>query len=400
MLLETVEVSQSTLISDYLRLSGTVIFDSGERRTIWFDIPSDTVSIGQNRGDAWAILLLPAAIERGESLNLGMPVDPVLHANLLTLQRIWHHWYPELHPVAIVAPLALAPPAGKASGLFFSGGVDSIYSLLHNIGRAREPDSLVMVWGFDLPIGRPEEFAVAHKTNAHTASQFGKTLMTIATNLKEELPGYGRWWGRMSHGAGLAGIGQLLAGRFDQVFIGSTHDYTTLSPWGSHPLTDPLYGSSTFTVVHDGAEATRVEKTALIAGHADAARGLRVCWEADAGSNCSGCSKCLRTMVTLDLIGQRAASTSFDWSKYTLAQVTRMFLKNRNDLDFSLEILVAARALGREDIVQAVNASIRRSWGLRKINLMLSKIGHTPYIWRLEAPLRKTIFETVPKQAN
>lgn len=400
MLLETVNTSKSPLTPTYVRLSGEIIFDSGERCTIWFDLPPETVSNGQTRGDAWAILLLPAAIERGETLRLELPVDPVLYDNLCSVQRIWNHWYAELIPVAIDAPFSFAPQADGEYGLFFSGGVDSYYSLLRNMTRPRKPDSLIMVWGFDLPLNRPDEFLVAQQTNARAASHFGKSLVTIATNLKEDLPGYGRWWGRMSHGAGLAGIGQLLAGRLDQVGIGSTHDYTTLSPWGSHPLTDPLFSSSAFTVVHDGAGATRVEKTALIASDDRAIKGLRVCWEANSGSNCSHCSKCLRTMVTLDLINKRATSTSFDWSEYTLKKVARMFLKNRNDLDFSLEILAAAQTLDRKDIVHSINASIRRSVGLRKIDHFLLRLGRLPYLWRAQAPLHKAIFGSSPTRSS
>lgn len=396
MLLETITTSISPLLPTCIRLSAQIVFNSGEQRTLWFDLPSDMALNAQTRGDAWAILLLPAAIERGEKLQLNLPIDPVLYDNLTSVQRIWHQWYPKLNPTTIDAPLEFAPQADGDYGLFFSGGVDSYYSLLRNINLPRKPDILIMIWGFDLPLNRPDQFLIAQQNNARAAAQFGKSLLTIATNLKEEFPGFGNLWSRMSHGAGLAGIGQLLAGRLDQVAIGSTHDYTTLSPWGSHPLTDPLFSSSAFRVLHDGAGATRVEKTTLIASDDRAIKGLRVCWEAQAGSNCSSCSKCLRTMVTLDLINKRVISTSFDWSKYTMRQVARMFLKNRNDLDFSLEILAAAQDTDRKDIAHSINASIRRSMSLRKIDRLLTRLGRLPYSWQLQILIRKAIFGPPP----
>src|SRR5262249_1702270 len=66
-------------------------------------------------------------------------------------------------------------------------------------------------------------------------------------------------------------------------------------------------------VVHDGAEARRVDKIArVVARDPLALRHLRVCLDNEAGAtNCGRCRKCARTLTALDLVGARDAATSF-----------------------------------------------------------------------------------------
>ena len=82
------------------------------------------------------------------------------------------------------------------------------------------------------------------------------------------------------------------------------HDLRTPRTTGSHPLLDPLWSSEDVELVHDGCEATRLDKLSLVASEAAARHWLRVCWEnRDGGYNCGRCEKCLRTMVAMDALG-------------------------------------------------------------------------------------------------
>jgi hypothetical protein len=54
-------------------------------------------------------------------------------------------------------------------------------------------------------------------------------------------------------------------------------------------------------VIHDGAEAGRLEKIRIISGCESAMANIRVCFH-DANVNCGTCDKCIRTMIALKLL--------------------------------------------------------------------------------------------------
>jgi hypothetical protein len=105
----------------------------------------------------------------------------------------------------------------------------------------------------------------------------------------------------------------LLSGQLKTMYLPATHTYAELFPCGSHPLLDPLWSTETLEIVHDGCEATRVEKVARIAQSGAALRYLRVCWEnRDGAYNCGRCEKCLRTMISLRVAGALDRCATFD----------------------------------------------------------------------------------------
>lgn len=85
--------------------------------------------------------------------------------------------------------------------------------------------------------------------------------------------------------------------------------------WGSHERTDSLWSSDRLLVVHDGADASRVEKLRALAGEPLVHAHLRVCWEnrAPAG-NCSACDKCVSTMAIAAACAEPERFVTFDWS--------------------------------------------------------------------------------------
>ena len=159
-------------------------------------------------------------------------------------------------------------------------------------------------------------------------------------------------------------------------------------------MVDPLFSSAHTKIVHDGAATTRVEKTERIAKVPEAIKMLRVCVASRGASNCSRCSKCLRTMVTIDLLEVRQLADSFDWANYSVDRVGDVYLANKNDIDFFLEIRQAALERARHDIVRAVDRSLERSKRSRVIDRIVTKLGKTPVLWRCEVPLRRTLLET------
>jgi hypothetical protein len=165
----------------------------------------------------------------------------------------------------------------------------------------------------------------------------------------------------MAHGCLLAAIAHLMEEQFDTYVIPATHHYGHLNPYGSHPLTDPLFSSKGLRIVHDGAAFDRVERTELVAGSSDALKVLHVCWQDFMLGNCSKCEKCVRTMATLDLVGARERARTFDWSIYSLAAVAAAWLPTESERGFFVEIVHAARARGDAALAQAAQTALASS---------------------------------------
>lgn len=258
--------------------------------------------------------LLPA-MARGEVLELSpdTPVDPVFLQNLEQLQDVFLAWQGALRlrlkRVRVEAALRSTmhvPSAGVVS--FFSGGVDGTYTAMRHRHRIT---SAVLLRGIDMQLGNDELWASAQAAARRLAAHLGLPLLTVESNIRFLGYHYGLKWAHAFQGAGLASIGHLLDAR--EVLVAATSSLADLVPYGSHPLTDPLWSSSTATVVHEGA-VPRTEKIRAISADPVVMAVLRVCWQ-DAGYNCGRCGKCLRTRLALHLLGVAAPTFSgeLDW---------------------------------------------------------------------------------------
>ena len=380
-----------------MRIAAEIRFERADRQTVWFDLPERFEPYLNDRGEPWLVLLLPCAVVAGEDLFLDLPVDPVLLYNLQGVQRVWQSWYDWAKPIEIEAPVLANPVAGTETGLFFSSGVDSYFSMLsahQEIDRTPNAplSSLLMIWGFNELSYQPDElFAQACERGTQAAAQFNKQFIPIVTNLRE-LTGYGRQhWTKLSGSAALGSVGHLFSNRFQNILIAASTNYGFLFPNGTHPLVDPQFSSAQTRVIYDCGVSTRVEKTERVSALPEAMAALQVCHHTGLILNCSRCEKCLRTMVTIDLFDKRHLATSFDWSDYSLELVAKLFLDGPYIISFALEIRDAAREHGRLDIVHAIDRSLRLSKRLRAIIFVLSMVCKLPVLRRYKHKLRRLV---------
>jgi hypothetical protein len=126
----------------------------------------------------------------------------------------------------------------------------------------------------------------------------GVELVTMATNVR----GVNRDW-EMAHGFVLAASLTVLSEGFGTGLIpsSSTRADAMILPWGSNPFTDPLMGSATFEIVHDG-DVLKVPKISELVAWPEARRLVRVCWAA-ADHNCGRCRKCMGTAIYFRAFG-------------------------------------------------------------------------------------------------
>jgi hypothetical protein len=257
----------------------------------------------------FAACLLPA-MASASSLRVAGAVSPRLLSSAERIQEIFHNWAPhKLHPISIEAEprVPSAPEPGAQVACFFSAGVDSFYSTLKHHG---EIDALIFVHGFD--VGLSDEILRKRVTTGvrNAAAELGKPLVEVETDLRAFSNQHVHW--ELFHGAALASVALLLQKSFRRIYVPSTLPYRRLIPWGSHPLVDPLWSTESVHLVHDGAEASRFQKTARVSSSEAALHWLRVCWRnPDSAYNCGRCSKCMRTMAELEGLGALSRSKTF-----------------------------------------------------------------------------------------
>jgi hypothetical protein len=276
-----------------------------------------------NGGDALVAALLLPAMACGEALEIETGVSPKLLASVGTIGEIYGAWAPSATgatplPARMPKPnvragTCVSREKGTGVGLFFSGGVDSWFSLLKNesLEEGSRPTDLVVVRGFDLGLAPDTDtaFDLALTATRRAAAARGMNVISVETNLREFSESLAPW--TLYHGGALASVALALGNGLAKCIIGSSDYYQWLAPWGSHPLLDPLWSSDSTEIIHDGCEVTRSEKLQRVAHDDLALATLRVCWERGDLYNCGECEKCLRTMVVLSHLGVLERSAAF-----------------------------------------------------------------------------------------
>jgi hypothetical protein len=284
-----------------------------EGGTIWFKIPSD-LSAPLPRPEPFITAFYPVCMLNGEDIELDVPLPVRFVRRLERAGAILKAWHPHLQRIAIKCPVAAEEPAKtddqRGVGCFFSGGVDSGYSILQNLERITH---LVTVRGFDIGLNDEPLWLKTEQRLRALASSLNRKFVPIATNVREVADAAfatwstrwkGDFWGAIMHGSSLASVAGALSAGLKEMIIPASCEYTFLEPWGSHPLIDPLWAIDGQDLDHHGCERSRMEKVFRIAESPTLVSNLRVCYKNfDNTYNCGRCEKCLRTMLALELTG-------------------------------------------------------------------------------------------------
>lgn len=381
------QIDESPDRKTHVRLSALVRYEQGApaQETYWIEVPKALAENLTLSGNPWLVALLPVAVTIGEPIHIAGKVDPQLLENVRELMLVWKNWFPELKPVEVHASsIVTARSEPKHTAAFFSGGIDSFYTVLrHQPGAARQNvrtiDDLLLVWGFDVPLSNFGAYERMRDRLARAAQELQCGFQDLATNLRDLRFGTVPWRA-LSHGCALASTALALESQYSTVLVASTFGYANLEPWGSHPLTDPLLSTTTTRIVHDGAGATRAEKTQFVADSDIALKNLRVCTRTHSELNCNECSKCYRTMSALVVLGRLEACPLFDAKAFSVERLARVYSESEYSRKFLTDVQELALRFGRDDIATAIEKSFsfsdRRAkylrlaqplWKIRKI---------------------------------
>jgi len=276
---------------------------------------SGPASLPAPRNHDFALLgALAWAMRRGGPVHVRGAVDARLLANVEKFSEIWATWRPDLFRVVQAsadderAPALAAPDRGHAFAL--SGGLDSVFALMQNAGRAdgrrtRTPSvAFLMDWRGD---ANEAGGAWAARARAHAqciADRFGAPFFTCATN-----------WRRFSvnffldHALGIIAAAHCLNGLTAGCVLAADAmhvDEYKLAPLGNNHTTNPLLSSSAFEVLNYGGAYRRMDKMRLVSAHPDLLEQVVVCHERPAArANCGACEKCVRSGFELFVLTGR-----------------------------------------------------------------------------------------------
>jgi hypothetical protein len=307
-------------------------------------------------------LLAPWCALEGRALQVTSPVpDDTFLGNLRLATTLMGAWWGH-EPVRLVTPGAVrrlvnqVRPAADGTALFFSGGIDSFYSLVRN------PDIrlLVFIAGFDVRLARRETWEAMIHSFRELAAERGLRFVAVTTNVRQHAVLGNLRWARY-HGAVLAAAAHLLGNQAGRWVVSASYQRSNMVPWGSHPELDPLWSSDDVSMVHFGEDMWRAQKLAAMADKPFVHQRLRVCYaDPRAEGNCGRCEKCIRTRLIYwqDLPGMLCAGMPAD---HTLPAA----LDSLPRLEMRVLVRIYRRFLDRappgDPVTSALKALIMRS---------------------------------------
>lgn len=268
-----------------------------------------------------------------------VPISLKLKQNIEKAQKIYSCWNSELHVVQVEAEVSESDLKFNNVGSFFSAGVDSSHTLLSKID---EITHLVMCRSFD--VGNDDEsWNKRLPLQREFAESLGKNLIAVETNVRPWFEKKTISW-HFAHGLMLCSMATAL--QMKKQFVPSSHAYDELFPWGSHPLTDPLWSTNSSSIVHHGASHRRTDKIKEILTNQYIADNLQVCW-ASTTENCGKCSKCVRTMLAIKLFKGRVKSLP---GAENIEDLSLLKPDSENAVSFLKELIFLSADVGDEQV--------------------------------------------------
>jgi hypothetical protein len=259
-----------------------------------------------------AAILLPS-MKLGEDLTIEGKISKQLYDGMHEIMDVVCGWDIGLRRINIkAAEVANDTVQGDTVATCFSGGVDSFYTWLKHKNDTTSPvQAMLFVNGYDISLDNKELLDVTVKSIKTIANEENAQLIQAESNIRTFIdPILG--WG-LSHGGCLAAAGLCLRQGLKLMYIPSSRIIEQQRPWGTSLFTDHLWSTEKLSFIHDGAEASRVNKVVWqISKSPVALKHLRVCWkEVESSYNCGVCSKCIRTMVNLRVAGVLDQAATF-----------------------------------------------------------------------------------------
>jgi hypothetical protein len=302
----------------------------------------------EDRGDAFLLVSLMYAMKSHQDVFVNAPVSKRFLYNInYVIQPLLSKLIPDSSCVKITVLDGECPEfKGKAVGCGCSLGVDSMSSLYRHMGNdvMKEYRVTHLALFNSCQLGYlnksldESSFREAVKGLSSFSSEVGLPIVAVNTNLNDFFIEAGFKTAKSRFVVSTISCPLALQKLFGKYI------YASSTPLQSFELSQtdqsfaeaayvPLLSTESTEIILADASLTRVEKTAYISKNPLTHKYLDVCWATQAASsishidkwlkgktkkNCGWCDKCLRTLFTLELLGEDLQKYDgiFDLSKY------------------------------------------------------------------------------------
>ena len=324
---------------DLLRISSRFTTEKQDAH-LWFEVDKKYADyVMTDKIDAFLVGLLPLAMRLGEDVHLKHPVSEKMYFNVSNnMVALINDAFPEFKRISIFAE-SFADESkvikGKAVAFGLSCGVDSLCTFAEN-SSSDTPESYRITHAVFTNVGShgstddaagKERFLGRLENAKECASELGMELIVIDSNMEQILSSVTDY-DRTNTFRNVSAVLILeklifryfyssgLAYRDLKIRKGNSPNFVRGRDSASFdPITLPCLSTGALEFISFGSQYKRTEKTAIVADFEPSYRWLNVC--AVQAKNCSVCRKCLRTLLTLDLLGKvERYEAVFDLKKY------------------------------------------------------------------------------------
>ena len=321
-----------------IKISFEILID-GQAYNLWYEISSSSCKLSYplyESFDCIVVTFLLFAMKRGYDFYSEYPISEKLYYHLV------YHVIPQINVcnfrktkvISINAPITKKKFNGKFVATGISCGIDSLttlyeYSEICDIDDYKLTHLVYFKTGaHDGQLGRfdEEKENLLFKNQLKNVKDFCKKykypLIVVDSNLNKVLSeAFGFTYYDRTHTLRSCGVMLLLQEYFSKFYYSSSYnlDYflCDVDDGVAHyeKWLMPMLSNGNIEFYSSNKGMTRFEKTELLTKYHKSYDNLLVCWYE--GENCGNCDKCIRTLVTLDIIGKLYLyENSFDIDKY------------------------------------------------------------------------------------
>ncbi|SFF09011.1 hypothetical protein [Trichococcus pasteurii] len=317
----------------------SISVDSKEfgKKELWFSTEKQYANgICTSHFDAFLVGLLFPAMKYGEDIHIEGTVSSKLLFNINHyVIPLIKSFSPSCKKINVTADTLVSENfEGDGVGTGFSGGIDSFCTVYDHFELEDNPEYKINSFLF-LNVGAhgsDDENKVRNKYNLRYEylrefpKEIGLDFISVDSNLYLFHP-----WGHqkthtLTSAAGIIFMQKLYSKYY---YASAGLDYSDIIKTASNyididvgaycdSILLPLLSTESLDFIPDGAQYTRVEKTVRIMNYEPVYRYLNVCVSGDdTHENCSVCSKCCRTLMTINSSGKiEDFQNLFDIPKY------------------------------------------------------------------------------------
>lgn len=252
----TIEVGP---VRTLIRPAGSRVACRVAGRDVWFESADARLAAAP---EAIGSAFLAPALHAGRLLHVEAEVCGTWAAKLPALTAIFRdRWYPHA-PGAFALATATVAPAAAGTAVCFSGGVDSLHTLL---AGGHPIDTLVHALGYDVKLKERARCRSVERSVRAVAAETGTRAVVVRTNLRRHPLVRATPWLRSFSGA-IAALGHLLGHEIGHLVTSSDGLGHPAPEISSGPDTDPLHGSAAVRVTYAWPHALRFDKLVRLAG--------------------------------------------------------------------------------------------------------------------------------------